>query len=92
MRGRELGSLVAAKQKQYGDSVGKSAAIFRTLYPDGIRPDQFGDVLLIARILDKLSRISQRGPDGADLGGENPYLDISGYGLLGWTKDDAKAA
>jgi hypothetical protein len=40
------------------------------------------------RCLDKFSRIAQRWEDGKDLGGESPWKDIAGYGLLGWQKDD----
>ena len=83
----ELGGLVADKQRQYGRSVQKTGAILSALYPDGVAPHQFDDALLIVRVLDKLSRISQRGPDGLDLGGESPWKDIAGYGLLGWEKD-----
>lgn len=87
-RALELGQLVTEKQRQYGDAAAKSAAIMRALYPSGIAPHQMGDALLTVRVLDKLSRIAQRGPDGKDLGGESPWKDISGYGLLGWAKDE----
>jgi hypothetical protein len=86
--GREIGALVESKQIQYGDSVGKTGKILALLYPKGVQPYQMDDALLIVRVLDKMSRISQRGPDGRDLGGESPWRDISGYGLLGWHKDD----
>lgn len=88
-RGKAIGELVESKQKQYGDSAGKSGAIMRILYPQGIATHQMDDALLTVRVLDKLSRIAQRGPDGKDLGGESPFSDIAGYGLLGWAKDEA---
>ena len=87
-RGRELGKLVDSKQKQYGDSAGKSGAIMAILYPNGIKVHQMDDALLTVRVLDKLSRIAQRGADGKDLGGESPWKDCGGYGLLGWEKDE----
>lgn len=87
-RGKQLGELIASKQTQYGNAVGKTDRILRVLYPNGIKPHQYGDVLLTVRVLDKLSRISQRGPDGRDLGGETPWKDIAGYGLLGWRQDE----
>lgn len=86
-RGAGLGRLVDSKQAQYGNAAGRADQIMRVLYPDGIRPDQYRDTLLVVRILDKLSRIAQRGPDGHDLGGESPYRDIAGYGLLGAALD-----
>lgn len=77
-KGREIGALVDRKQREYGDSWGKAAAILQTLYPDGIRPDQYHDVLGIARVIDKLSRIAN-----GNQGEENAWQDIGGYGLLG---------
>jgi hypothetical protein len=86
--GLEIGKLVSSKQKQYGNSFGKAQKIIEQLYPDGIKPYQYQDMLCMVRILDKLFRIAQRGPDGQDLGGESPYRDIAGYGLLGVNKDE----
>lgn len=86
--GEEIGTLVAEKNRQYGDAARKSAAIIGELYPDGIPPHAYRDALLVVRVLDKLSRIAQRGVDGRDLGGESPWKDIAGYGLLGWQKDE----
>lgn len=77
--GRELGELVAAKGEAYGDSVTRSQAILRTLYPGGILPHQYRDALLVVRILDKLSRIATD-PGAFD---EDPWADIAGYGMLG---------
>lgn len=88
-KGREIGHLVAEKQRQYGDSISRSEAILLVLYPEGIRPDQYTDALLVVRIADKLCRISERGADGADLGGESPFRDLAGYGILGTIKDEA---
>lgn len=83
--GQELGSLVDRKQKEYGDSWGKAAAILRTLYPDGIKPGQYHDVLGVARVIDKLSRIAN-----GNQGEENAWRDIGGYGLLGSVDKDNK--
>ena len=88
LRGQRLGSLVDSKQRQYGDSAGRSGGIMRILYPQGIQPHQMDDALLTVRVVDKLFRIAQRGPDGKDLGGESPWQDIAGYGLLGANKDE----
>ena len=83
----KIGALVADKQKQYGDAAGRAGSIMRVLYPDGIAAHQYDDALLVVRVLDKLSRIAQRGPDGRYRGGESPWEDLAGYGLLGWDKD-----
>ena len=80
--GREIGRLVDEKQRAYGDSFGKSGAILRILYPDGIKIDQYDDALAVVRIIDKLFRIAT----DKDAFGESPYRDIVGYGLLGSNK------
>ncbi len=89
--GVAIGKLVERKQKEYGDSVTKSGDILAVLYPHGIPAHAYHDALLVTRVLDKLSRIAQRGSDGADLGGESPWNDIAGYGILG-VKADADRA
>ena len=76
--GREIGTLVASKQKAYGDSFGKSGSIMRTLYPDGIPPEKMDDALTIVRIVDKLFRIAT----DRDALGESPWRDIAGYAIL----------
>ena len=80
--GELVGRIVKAKQEAYGDSFGKSGECLRQMYPDGIKPDQYDDLLTIARILDKLFRIATD-PEAFE---ENPYQDIVGYGLLGMTR------
>jgi hypothetical protein len=85
--GREIGELVAGKQIQYGRASEKAGSIMALLYPAGIPPHQYRDALLVVRVLDKLSRIAQRGPDRQDLGGESPWQDLAGYGLIGWEAD-----
>ena len=76
--GFKVGELVNDKQKAYGDSFGRSGECLRQMYPKGIQPDQYTDLLTIARILDKLFRIAND-PKAFD---ENPYQDIVGYALL----------
>lgn len=83
----ELGKLVAEKNLAYGDSASKTSSILEILYPAGITTYQYEDALLVVRVLDKLSRIAQRSADGRDLGGESPWFDIAGYGLIGMRKD-----
>ena len=77
--GKEIGALVDEKQRLYGDSFNRSGGVLRVLYPDGVKPDQYGDLLTLVRILDKLFRIAT----SASGDEESPYMDIAGYGLLG---------
>jgi hypothetical protein len=85
--GSEIGRLVDEKNAAYGNSFNESCEILRVLYPDGIRPDQYTDVLSIARIVDKLFRIANH----KDAFGESPYCDIAGYGLLGTHRQEKEA-
>lgn len=83
---REVGELVGQKQEAYGDSFGRSGAVLREMFPNGIRPEQYGDLLTIARILDKLFRLANH-PEAFD---ESPYRDICGYALLGINRHNQK--
>lgn len=77
--GTEIGQLVEEKNKAYGDAFGKAGEVLKILYPNGIAPDQYPDMLALVRILDKMFRIAT----DRDALGESPYRDIAGYGILG---------
>jgi len=77
--GKEIGELVDKKQEAYGDAFHKSQEIIEVLYPNGIKIEQYQDVLIIVRIIDKLFRIANK----KEAFKENPYKDIAGYGILG---------
>ena len=76
--GESIGALVDQKNKQYGDAFNRSGSILEVLYPDGIRPEQYRDMLGVIRVVDKLFRIAN-----GKQGSEDPWQDIAGYGLLG---------
>jgi hypothetical protein len=76
--GAAIGRLVERKQRSYGKSFEKTGDVLHILWPNGIRPDQYEDVLAITRILDKFFRIAT---DKHALG-ENPWTDVAGYSLL----------
>tara|TARA_R100001244_G_scaffold41561_1_gene37310 strand:+ start:1725 stop:2006 length:282 start_codon:yes stop_codon:yes gene_type:complete len=76
--GSDIGKLVKEKQVAYGDSFGRSGRVLKELYPNGIPPESYNEVLTITRILDKLFRIASQ----KDAFGENPYSDIAGYAIL----------
>lgn len=81
--GSEIGSLVEEKNKAYGSAFAKSEQILRVLYPEGISPDQYTDVLATVRILDKLFRIATN----KKAFNEEPWTDIAGYAILGVHKE-----
>jgi hypothetical protein len=81
--GAELGKLVDSKNKAYGNSFVACGDFLKLIYPDGINTEQYTDALLLVRIFDKMMRIGNQ----KDAFGESPYGDITGYGLLGLSKD-----
>lgn len=70
--------LTISKNESYGDSFAVSGKILELLYPDGVQPHQYRDMLAVARVIDKLGRIANR----KDAFGESPWQDICGYGLV----------
>lgn len=79
-----VADLVNRKQEQYGDSFGKSETVLKTLYPNGIPPEQLRSALTVVRVVDKLFRIATNN----DPTGESPWRDIVGYGLLELSREE----
>jgi hypothetical protein len=77
--GTRIGKLVGEKNLAYGDSFAKTGSFLQLLYPNGIQPIQYGDMLAMVRIFDKQMRIAT----DIDALGESPFDDITGYGILG---------
>ena len=73
-----IGRLVAEKNKAYGDSFAKCGEFLRLLYPDGVKPEQYQDMLAVVRVFDKLMRVATQ----KDALGEDPWRDTAGYALL----------
>ena len=84
--GRRVGAIVNEKNKAYGNSFGAAGEFLKLLYPDGVRPEQYTDMLCLVRVLDKLKRIAT----DKDAFGESPYSDLAGYSLLGLAMAEAK--
>jgi hypothetical protein len=75
----DIGKLLCEKDKAYGRAWLRIAEFMKLLYPDGIKPENYVDALLIVRVFDKLSRIAT----DKDAFGESPWRDLAGYGILG---------
>jgi hypothetical protein len=78
----DIGTLVEEKNKAYGSAFDKAGDFMRLLYPEGIKPDQYKDMLCIVRIFDKLMRIATS-YEGTEEKKVEAYSDINGYSLLG---------
>lgn len=83
-----IADLVSEKNAAYGDSFYRVGRMMRELYPNGITPEQMDDALAIVRCLDKFCRIATR----KNAYGENPWRDVTGYGLLSVEADERRAA
>lgn len=86
--GLDIGKLVAEKNSAYGDSFSQSCKILEVLYPDGVKPEQYRDLLTITRVIDKLFRIAT----SKNAFGESPWKDIAGYAILSVWRDEKEAA
>lgn len=82
--GRTIGALVSEKNVAYGDSFGLAGKVLAILYPDGVQPEQYRDMLTVVRVVDKLFRIATK----KDAFGESPWRDVAGYGILGFLADE----
>jgi len=80
----DLADLIEKKNKAYGNAFAKTTEILKQLYPNGIKVEQYSDIHVIVRVLDKLSRIANNN----DPFGESPYQDIAGYSLLALNNKD----
>jgi len=76
--GTEIGELVTEKNAAYGNSFEESSKILKILFPNGVLPGDYRNLLTITRVLDKLFRIAT---DEKALG-EDPWKDVAGYSLL----------
>jgi hypothetical protein len=76
----ELATLLPEKNRAYGNAVRVVADMLKILYPNGVKPEDYLDFMLIVRDLDKTCRIA-RGDKTAF--GESPWKDKAGYGIYG---------
>jgi hypothetical protein len=82
--GKTIGALVEENNEAYGDSFARSQEILKVLFPDGVQPNQYRDMLGMVRVIDKMFRIAT----DKDAFGESPWKDITGYGILGTAGDE----
>lgn len=82
----QVGELVTAKQKVYGDSFSVAPKILALLYPDGVQPTDYDTLLAVVRILDKLKRVATQHESDT----EDHWRDIMGYSLLMLARKEAR--
>jgi len=79
----DIATIVVEKNLAYGDSFGTSIDFLQLLYPNGIQIEDYKNAFVALRMFDKLKRIATN----KDALGENPFMDIIGYGLLALRSD-----
>lgn len=80
---KDIGVLVTEKNKAYGNSFEKCEEFLKLLFPDGVAPEQYGDMLCLVRMFDKFMRIAT----DKDAFSEEPWKDLAGYSILGIRRD-----
>jgi len=73
----QIGKFISQKNESYGSAYGFVNKILRDLYAEKVEPNQYLDFVMIARVLEKISRISHH----KQAFGEDPWKDIAGYAL-----------
>lgn len=73
----ELGRFVDEKNRAYGNSFGKTSEFLGLVFPNGIPPEQYQNMMLFVRMFDKLNRIATH----RDAFGEEPEMDVLGLVL-----------
>lgn len=74
----EVAALVEEKNAAYGDSFAQAGKFLRLLWPEGVPPESYDDMLTVVRIFDKLKRVAT----GPTAFGEDPRRDVLGYAIL----------
>lgn len=72
-----LKDLLIDKNQSYGNSFEISGDFLKLLYKEGVKPEQYQEMLTLARIFDKMKRIATDCNNG-----EDSYQDIAGYSVL----------
>lgn len=81
----EIASLISQKQEAYGCAFDNAHKILEVLYPNGIAPEDYKQLLTITRVIDKLFRIAT---NNDPVFKEEPWKDICGYSLLSICRSD----
>lgn len=77
-----VANLVTTKEKAYGSAFDKAGDFLKVLYPEGVKPEQYKDMLCTVRMFDKLMRIATS-YEGTEEKKIDAYSDLMGYSLLG---------
>lgn len=80
----DLASLLEEKDKAYGSAYSKTTEFLKLLFPNGVPPEKYSELLYVTRVFDKLMRVATGG--SASEGLKDALKDIAGYSILELTK------
>jgi len=83
--GNGIGELLAEKRRAYGDNFERSVRFIADLYPKGVPPEAYPQLLPLIRMLDKISRVAQISQDRTGSfkeGLKDAWRDMAGYSVL----------
>lgn len=72
--GEKIGSLVDEKNQAYSNSYNETGQILKLLYPNGIMTENYKDMIVLIRMIDKMKRLAT----SKEAFKENPYKDLIG--------------
>lgn len=81
----DIAKIVSTKQKQYGNSFNKAGEYLKLLYPEGVKPEQYTEMLALVRDFDKSMRIAN-----GNQGNEDAWSDKAGYALLAVVRNKSR--
>ena len=84
----EIKSLVEEKSLAQGGAFLKSEKILKILYPNGIKPEQYKDLLAVIRVVDKLFSLAAQ----KETLSESFFNNIAEYVILNVADGDTKEA
>lgn len=84
----ELMALIKTKAQQYGNTDLVIADFLEKIYPNGIETKDYDKVLFTLKLVEKIARINSENIKNEAL--EDAYMDIIGYGLLGFSANKDK--
>lgn len=76
-----VGRLCDEKNEAYGNTGSSTGKVLEYFYPNGVMPSHYNRMLILARMFDKIARLSNLGGGRRALG-EDAARDLVGYALV----------
>ncbi len=87
--GLEIGKLLESKNRAYGSAFDKAGDFLKVLFPNGVPPEKYTDMLCMVRMFDKMMRIATADTNTNEKA-LDAYSDMAGYSLLGLRREKTR--